>query len=109
LRFATEALAQSKCRRPYPPQEVAVPLVNIRVPEGSLSQEKKERMIELVTDAVVEAEGYGDAVRPITWVIIDEVKDGSWGANGSAQRLEDIAKFVESGGFAKATAGSESA
>ncbi len=74
-----------------------MPLVNIRVPEGSLSQEKKERMIELVTDAVVEAEGFGDAVRPITWVIIDEVKDGSWGAAGNAVRLEDLAKLVKSG------------
>jgi 4-oxalocrotonate tautomerase len=74
-----------------------MPLVNIRVPEGSLSQEKKERMIELVTDAVVEAEGYGDAVRPITWVIIDEVKEGSWGAAGRAVRLEDLAKLVKSG------------
>jgi 4-oxalocrotonate tautomerase len=74
-----------------------MPLVNIRVPEGSLSQEKKERMIELVTDAVVEAEGYGDAVRPITWVIIDEVKEGSWGAAGNAVRLEDLAKLVKGG------------
>jgi 4-oxalocrotonate tautomerase len=54
-------------------------------------------MIELVTDAVVEAEGYGDAVRPITWVIIDEVKDGSWGASGRAVRLEDLAKLVKAG------------
>jgi 4-oxalocrotonate tautomerase len=74
-----------------------MPLVNIRVPEGSMSQEKKERMIELVTDAVVEAEGYGDVVRPITWVIIDEVKDGSWGAAGNAVRLEDLAKLVGAG------------
>jgi 4-oxalocrotonate tautomerase len=74
-----------------------VPLVNIRVPEGSLSQEKKDRMIELVTDAVVEAEGYGDAVRPITWVIIDEVADGSWGAAGRAVTLKDISKLVRGG------------
>jgi 4-oxalocrotonate tautomerase len=81
-----------------------MPLVNIRVPEGSLSQEKKERMIELVTDAVVEAEGYGDAVRPITWVIIDEVKDGSWGASGRAVRLEDLANVVGQGREAVAKA-----
>ena len=74
-----------------------MPLVNIRVPEGSLSQSKKERMIELVTDAVVEAEGVGDVVRPITWVIIDEVKDGNWGAAGQAVRLEDLAKLVKGG------------
>jgi 4-oxalocrotonate tautomerase len=74
-----------------------MPLVNIRVPEGSLSEEKKNRMIELVTDAVVEAEGYGDAVRPITWVIIEEIKDGNWGANGRAVKLEDLAKLVKGG------------
>jgi 4-oxalocrotonate tautomerase len=84
-----------------------MPLVNIRVPEGSLSQKKKERMIELVTDAVVEAEGVGDAVRPITWVIIDEVKEGSWGASGQAIRLEDLKKLVSKGeeGVAKALVG----
>jgi 4-oxalocrotonate tautomerase len=74
-----------------------MPLVNIRVPEGSLSEEKKSRMIELVTDAVVEAEGYGDAVRPITWVIIEEVKDGNWGAAGRPVRLKDLAKLVKGG------------
>jgi len=74
-----------------------MPLVNIRVPEGSLSEEKKNRMIELVTDAVVEAEGYGDAVRPITWVIIEEIKDGNWGANGRAVKLEDLARLVKGG------------
>ncbi len=74
-----------------------MPLVNIRVPEGSLSEEKKDRMIELVTDAVVEAEGYGDAVRPITWVIIDEVKDGNWGAAGRAVTLKDLGKLVSGG------------
>ena len=74
-----------------------MPLVNIRVPEGSLSEEKKNRMIKLVTDAVVEAEGYGDAVRPITWVIIEEVKDGNWGAGGRPVKLEDLAKLVKGG------------
>ncbi|HEY1360510.1 MAG TPA: 4-oxalocrotonate tautomerase family protein [Thermoleophilaceae bacterium] len=74
-----------------------MPLVNIRVPEGSLSEEKKNRMIELVTDAVVEAEGYGDAVKPITWVIIEEIKDGNWGANGRAVKLDDLAKLVKGG------------
>jgi 4-oxalocrotonate tautomerase len=79
------------------PEEVVVPLVNIRVPEGSLSQERKELMIQKVTDAVIEAEGVGEAVRPITWVIIDEVKDGSWGAAGRAVRLDDLKKFVTEG------------
>jgi len=36
-------------------------------------------------------------VRPITWVIIDEVKDGSWGAAGQPVRLKDLAKLVKGG------------
>lgn len=74
-----------------------MPLVNIHVPEGSLSQKRKELMIQKVTDAVIEAEGVGDAVRPITWVIIHEVKDGSWGAGGRAVHLDDLKKFVTEG------------
>jgi hypothetical protein len=28
----------------------------------------------------------------LTWVIINEVKDGNWGAGGGVVRLEDIAR-----------------
>lgn len=70
-----------------------MPLVQIRVPEGSLSQARKELMIRKVTDAVVEAEGYPEA-RAATWVIIDEVAEGSFGIAGQALRLADIARAL---------------
>lgn len=70
-----------------------MPLVQIRVPEGSLSQAKKELMIRKVTDAIVEAEGYPEA-RAATWVIIDEVSEGSFGVAGQALRLDDIARAL---------------
>jgi 4-oxalocrotonate tautomerase len=82
-----------------------VPLVNIRVPEGSISQRRKELMIKLVTDAVVEAEGVGEKARPITWVIIDEVKDGSWGAGGEAVTIERLKQFMSGEEPAPAPAG----
>jgi hypothetical protein len=28
----------------------------------------------------------------LTWVVINEVKDGNWGAGGGVVRLEDIAR-----------------
>jgi 4-oxalocrotonate tautomerase len=73
-----------------------MPLVNIRVPEGSLDAEKKQRMIELVTDAVVEAEGLtgNERVREITWVMIDEVPEGNWGAAGETVTLKKLGKYV---------------
>jgi 4-oxalocrotonate tautomerase len=80
-----------------------MPLVEIRVPQGSLSQAKKELMIRKVTDAIVEAEGYPEA-RAATWIIIDEVAEGSWGVAGQALKLEEIARAL---GIKQRTAGAE--
>ena len=73
-----------------------MPLVNITVPAGSLTPEKKQRMIELVTDAVVEAEGFAgnERVREITWVLIDEVPEGNWGAAGAQVTLKKLGRYV---------------
>lgn len=66
-----------------------MPLVQISVPAGSLSAEKKAAMIAKVTDACVEAEGI-PAVRQFTWVHINEVPDGGWGMAGHALTLEQL-------------------
>lgn len=70
-----------------------MPLITVRVPEGGLSQRRKELMIKKITDAVVEAEGY-EEVRNYTWVIIDEVKEGSWGVGGKALSVAEMAAFM---------------
>ena len=65
-----------------------MPLVQISVPAGSLTQKQKATMIEKVTDAVVEAEGI--PVRPVTVVHIVEVPDGGWGSGGKPVTLADL-------------------
>jgi 4-oxalocrotonate tautomerase family enzyme len=71
-----------------------MPLVHVTVPEGSLSDTRKQLMVEKVTAAALEAEGLPDneRTRMLTWVIINEVKDGNWGAGGGVVRLQDIGK-----------------
>ncbi len=71
-----------------------MPLVHVTVPEGSLSDARKQLMVEKVTAATLEAEGLPDneRTRLLTWVIINEVKDGNWGAGGGVVRLADIGK-----------------
>jgi 4-oxalocrotonate tautomerase family enzyme len=71
-----------------------MPLVHVTVPEGSLSDARKKLMVEKITAATLEAEGLpnNDRTRMLTWVIINEVKDGNWGAGGGVVRLADIAK-----------------
>ena len=69
-----------------------MPLVHVTVPEGSLSDARKKLMVEKVTEAALEAEGLpnNERTRLLTWVIINEVKDGNWGAGGGVVRLADI-------------------
>ena len=53
-------------------------------------------MVEKITDATLEAEGLpnNERTRMLTWVIINEVIDGNWGAGGGVVRLADIATGV---------------
>lgn len=60
-----------------------MPLVTINVVENLFSDEQKQEMIEKVTDALVSIEG--EAMRAITWVLIEEVREQHWGIGG--QRL----------------------
>jgi 4-oxalocrotonate tautomerase family enzyme len=71
-----------------------MPLVHVTVPEGSLSDARKELMVEKITEAALEAEGLpnNERTRLLTWVIINEVKEGNWGAGGGVVRLADIGK-----------------
>lgn len=57
-----------------------MPFVNIKVVEGVFSPEQKADMIAQVTDTMVGIEG--EALRGVTWVVIDEVKSGDWGIGG---------------------------
>ena len=67
-----------------------MPLVTVSVHEGQLDDAQKARMIALVTDAVVEGEGLGDASRASTWVVVDEIPAGNFGVGGRQVRLEDF-------------------
>ena len=50
-----------------------MPLVNIKLIEGVYSQSQKQEMIKRITDVMADLEG--EHMRPVTVVIIDEVKD----------------------------------
>lgn len=58
-----------------------MPLVTVRIREGSLSAAQKESLIQRITDVIVEVEGVPEA-RNLTWVIIDEMGDGNLGIGG---------------------------
>lgn len=59
-----------------------MPLVTISVIEHVFTNKQKQEMIEKVTDAMVSIEG--EAMRGITWVLIEEVNENNWGIGGQS-------------------------
>ena len=56
--------------------------------ENAITAEQKQALISRITDAVVSA--YGEGMRPVTWVLIDEIKSGFFGAGGHGYTTEEI-------------------
>jgi 4-oxalocrotonate tautomerase len=65
-----------------------MPLVNIRVIEGVFTAEQKQEMIRKVTDTMVGIEG--ENLRPVTWVLVEEVHSGDWGIAGDCLTTEAV-------------------
>lgn len=71
-----------------------MPQVHIYVSEGVLDEAKRRRMIELVTEATIEAEGIGEAARRFTTVNIHELPYGTVGFGGVVNTPEVAAAYA---------------
>ncbi len=65
-----------------------MPLVDIQLIRGVFTPEQKDAMICKVTDAMVSIEG--EAMRPVTWVRIQEIDSGAWAIGGKALTAADV-------------------
>ena len=65
-----------------------MPLVNVKLIEGVLDAEQKQRIVRDLTEAMVEIEG--ENMRPVTWVIVEEVTSGEWGIGGNPLSTADV-------------------
>jgi 4-oxalocrotonate tautomerase len=65
-----------------------MPLVQVKLIEGVFSDAQKQEMIRKLTDAMVSIEG--ENMREVTWVVVEEVKSGSWGIGGKPLTTSDI-------------------
>lgn len=69
-----------------------MPLVQIKGVAGYLTKDQKQELIKKVTDAVLSVEGEG--LRPVTWVIIEDVKENEWGVGGKPVNAEMLRKMA---------------
>lgn len=65
-----------------------MPMVTIDVIKDVFSPKQKQELIAKVTEAMVEVEG--EAMRPVTWVRIQEFEGGDWAIGGKALRAADV-------------------
>jgi 4-oxalocrotonate tautomerase len=65
-----------------------MPLVTVKVIDGVFTQEQKQDMIHKITDTMVEIEG--ESLRPVTWVLVEEVHSGDWGIAGNGLTTADV-------------------
>jgi 4-oxalocrotonate tautomerase len=69
-----------------------MPLIQVKLIEGVFTQAQKREMVRKLTDAMVSIEG--ESMRPVTWVIVDEVKSGDWGIGGKSLTAGDVKELA---------------
>jgi 4-oxalocrotonate tautomerase len=65
-----------------------MPLINVKLIEGVFDEADKKEIVTRLTDAMVAIEG--EAMRSVTWVVIDEVKSGHWALGGQPLTAADV-------------------
>jgi 4-oxalocrotonate tautomerase len=76
-------------------KETAMPLVQVKLIEGVFSTDQKHEIITRLTETMVDIEG--EAMRPVTWVTIEEVNSGEWGIGGKPLSTQDVKDLQASG------------
>lgn len=65
-----------------------MPFINVKVIEGVFDAAQKQDIIDKLTEAMVGIEG--EAMRPVTWVAVEEVRSGAWGIGGRPLTTQDV-------------------
>ena len=65
-----------------------MPLVQVKLIEGVFTTDQKQEIITRLTETMVDIEG--EAMRPVTWVTMEEVNSGEWGIGGKALTTQDV-------------------
>jgi 4-oxalocrotonate tautomerase len=72
-----------------------MPFVNVKVIEGVFTPDQKHAIVERLTDAMVAIEG--EAMRGVTWVVVEEVASGDWGIGGQCLTTADVKSLAATG------------
>jgi 4-oxalocrotonate tautomerase len=65
-----------------------MPLIQVKMIEKVFTPAQKQEIINRLTDAMVSVEG--EALRPYTLVILEDVGSGEWAVGGKAMTTEGV-------------------
>ena len=65
-----------------------MPLITVKLIDGVFSEAQKAQIVTKLTDAMVAIEG--ENLRPVTWVVIEEVKSGQWAIGGKTLSTAEV-------------------
>jgi len=65
-----------------------MPLIQVKLIEGVFDEVQKRTIVERLTDTMVDIEG--ENMRPVTWVLVEEVKSGHWAIGGQPLTTADV-------------------
>jgi 4-oxalocrotonate tautomerase len=68
-----------------------MPLITVKLIEDVFTPGQKAEIIEKLTDAMIAIEG--ENLRELTFVLIEEVKQGDWGVGGKPLTASDVRKL----------------
>jgi 4-oxalocrotonate tautomerase len=69
-----------------------MPLIQVKLIEGVFDSKQKKEIITKLTDAMVSIEG--ENLRPVTWVVVEEVRSGDWGIGGQAMNTAAVLELA---------------
>jgi 4-oxalocrotonate tautomerase len=69
-------------------KEDEMPLVEVKGIKGVFSDDQKREVIERMTDVLCDVEG--EYMRPVTFVLFEEIESGDWGIGGNALSTADV-------------------
>jgi 4-oxalocrotonate tautomerase len=65
-----------------------MPFINVKLIEGVFTPDQKQEIAQRLTDTMVEIEG--EAMRQVTWCVVEEVKSGDWAIGGNCLTTADV-------------------
>ncbi len=72
-----------------------MPLIQVKIIEEVFTPAQKKEIIAKLTDAMVSIEG--ENLRPVTWVIIEDIRSGDFGIGGQGMTTDAVRTLAAGG------------